>query len=131
MLASGSQIRSSMASSVLVVDDEAPVRKFIERVLRRAGYTTATAADGLEALKVASSLDSLDLVVTDIIMPRMAGHELVTRLRQNRPSVKILYLTGCADNLFKEKASLEEDEGHLQKPFTIRNLLEAVSQLTP
>jgi two-component system cell cycle sensor histidine kinase/response regulator CckA len=120
-----------MASSVLVVDDEAPVRKFIERVLRRAGYKTATAANGVEALKVASSLDSLDLVVTDIIMPRMAGHELADRLRARQPALKVLYLTGYADNLFKEKATLGEDEAHLGKPFTIRNLLEAVAQLTP
>ncbi len=114
---------------VLVVDDEEPVRKFVERVLREAGYRTSMAGSGSEALEMAAQLQSLDVLVTDVMMPQMAGGELARRLRQTQPSVKVLYLTGYADHLFKEKAMLWEDEAYLEKPCTIKALLEAVSLL--
>jgi two-component system, cell cycle sensor histidine kinase and response regulator CckA len=120
---------SPTASNVLVVDDEEPVRKFVERVLRDAGYKTAMAGDGLEALEVATKLDKLDILVTDVMMPQMAGSELARRLRQSQPTLKVLYLTGYADNLFKEKVTLWEDEAYLDKPCSIKSLLEAVSLL--
>ena len=118
-----------MMGTVLVVDDEEPVRKFVERVLRDAGYKTAIAADGAEALEVASKLEAFDILVTDVMMPHMDGGELARRLRQGMPSLKVLYLTGYADNLFKEKVTLWEDEAYLDKPCTIKSLLEAVSLL--
>ena len=70
--------------SVLVVDDEDPVRKFVERVLREAGYTTAVAADGPQAIQVATTLEPFDVLVTDVMMPQMTGDELARRLRQSR-----------------------------------------------
>jgi two-component system, cell cycle sensor histidine kinase and response regulator CckA len=120
---------SAKGSSVLVVDDEEPVRKFVERVLRDAGYKTAMAGDGLEALEVAAKVDRLDILVTDVMMTQMAGSELARRLRQSQPTLKVLYLTGYADNLFKEKVTLWEDEAYLDKPCSIKSLLEAVSLL--
>ena len=120
---------SSEPRAVLVVDDEEPVRRFVERVLREAGYKTALAGSGSEALEKATQLESLDVLVTDVMMPQMAGGELARRLRQTQPSVKVLYLTGYADHLFKEKTMLWEDEAYLEKPCTIKALLEAVSLL--
>src|SRR6202035_2943744 len=118
-----------MAITVLVVDDEEPIRKFVERVLREAGYQTALASDGPEAIEAASKLASLDILVTDVMMPEMAGDELARRLRQLQPSLKVLYLTGYADNLFKEKVTLWEDEAYLDKPCSIKGLLQATSLL--
>jgi CheY-like chemotaxis protein len=115
---------------VLVVDDEEPVRKFVERVLHEAGYATAVAADGAEAIQVAATLDPFDLVVTDVMMPRMSGDELARRLRASRPSLKVLYLTGFSDRLFKDKVTLWEDEAFLDKPCSVNGLLQAVSLLT-
>ena len=66
--------------SVLVVDDEDLVRKFVERVLRDAGYQTATASDGPEALEVAAKLEHFDILVTDVMMPQMTGDELARRV---------------------------------------------------
>jgi two-component system cell cycle sensor histidine kinase/response regulator CckA len=114
---------------ILIVDDEEPVRRFVARVLRDASYETAVAANGREALQLAATLPRLDAVVTDVMMPQMAGGELARRLRQTRPSLKVLYLTGYADNLFKEKRTLWQDEAYLDKPCTIKALLEAVSLL--
>jgi len=118
-----------MSITVLVVDDEEPVRKFVDRVFQDAGYTTVLASDGPEAIELASKLAALDILVTDVMMPLMAGDELARRLRQVQPSLKVLYLTGYADNLFKEKVTLWEDEAYLDKPCSIKGLLQAVSLL--
>jgi two-component system cell cycle sensor histidine kinase/response regulator CckA len=114
---------------VLIVDDEDGVRQFVERALREAGYQTAVAGSGAEALEVAAKLGSFDLLVTDVMMPQMTGDELARRLRLNEPKLKILYLTGYSDRLFKEKATLWEDEAFLDKPCTLKSLNEAVSLL--
>jgi two-component system cell cycle sensor histidine kinase/response regulator CckA len=117
------------SATVLIVDDEEPIRNFVERVLREAGYKTFLAAGGQEAIEVASKIEGLDVVVTDVMMPKMTGDELARRLRQDQPGLKVLYLTGYSDNLFKEKVTLWEDEAYLDKPCTIRSLLQAVSLL--
>jgi len=115
--------------SVLVVDDEDLVRKFVERVLREAGYQTATASDGPEALEVAAKLETFDMLVTDVMMPQMTGDELARRLRVTTPALKVLYLTGFSDRLFKEKVTLWADEAFLDKPCSVKGLLQAVSLL--
>ena len=115
--------------SALVVDDEDLVRKFVERVMREAGYQTATASDGPEALEVASRLESFDILVTDVMMPQMTGDELARRCRVQTPAIKVLYLTGFSDRLFKEKVTLWADEAFLDKPCSVKGLLQAVSLL--
>ena len=118
------------AINVLVVDDEEPVRKFVDRVLREAGYKTALAPDGPEAIEVAKRMESLDILVTDVMMPQMTGDELARRLRQTEQrGLKVLYLTGFSDRLFKEKVTLWEDEAFLDKPCGVQGLLQAVSLL--
>jgi two-component system cell cycle sensor histidine kinase/response regulator CckA len=117
-----------MPINVLVVDDEAPVRKFVDRVLRDAGYHTVVASDGPEAIELAAKVVP-EILVTDVMMPQMSGAELARLLRQQQPSLKVLYLTGFADNLFKEKVTLWEDEAYLDKPCSIKSLLQAVSLL--
>jgi two-component system cell cycle sensor histidine kinase/response regulator CckA len=121
--------KPSRPISVLVVDDEESVRKFVERVLREAGYTTATAPDGPEAIEVAAVLDHLDILVTDVMMPQMMGDELARRLRLTLPPLKVLYLTGFSDRLFKEKVTLWQDEAYLDKPCSVKGLVQAVSLL--
>jgi CheY-like chemotaxis protein len=115
--------------SVLVVDDEQLVRKFVERVLGEAGYTITSASDGPEAIDVAATLEDFDILVTDVMMPQMTGDELARRLRVGRPSLKVLYLTGFSDQLFKEKVTLWADEAFLDKPCSVKGLLQAVSLL--
>ncbi|MBZ5559747.1 MAG: response regulator [Acidobacteriia bacterium] len=115
--------------NALVVDDEESVRRFVERTLREAGYQTAVASDGPEAMDVASKLTSFDILVTDVMMPKMTGDELARRLRQSEPGLKVLYLTGFSDRLFKEKVTLWQDEAFLDKPCSVKGLLEAVSLL--
>ena len=115
--------------SMLIVDDEEPVRNFVDRVLREAGYQTALAGDGPEAIETAKKLGHFDLLVTDVMMPQMSGDELARRLRQTEPHLKVLYLTGYSERLFKEKITLWEDEAFLDKPCSIKGLQQAVALL--
>ncbi len=114
---------------ILIVDDEEPVRKFVDRVLSGAGHQTTIAGSGPEAIELAGKMDGLDLMVTDLMMPEMTGDELARRLRQSEPALKVLYLTGFSDQLFKEKVTLWEDEAFLDKPCSVEGLRQAVSLL--
>ena len=120
---------TSRSSSVLIVDDEPSVQKFVQRVLSEAGYVTTVAGDGPEAIEAAAKMTDFDILVTDVMMPQMTGDELARRLRALRPSLKVLYLTGYSDRLFKEKVTLWADEAFLDKPCSVKGLLEAVALL--
>jgi len=114
---------------VLVVDDEEPIRAFVQRVLSEAGHQPVLAVDGQDALAVAKAQGPFELLLTDVNMPNLMGDELARQLRQDDPALKVLYLTGCSDLLFKEKLTLWEDEAYLDKPCSVRGLLEAISLL--
>jgi two-component system, cell cycle sensor histidine kinase and response regulator CckA len=114
---------------VLIVDDEPSVRRFAERVLSDAGFVTSSASDGPDALKKFEYSEPFDVLLTDVVMPQMSGDELARRIRLKQPSVKVLYITGHSDRLFKEKTTLWDDEAFLEKPCTSDSLLEGISLL--
>ena len=116
-------------ATILIVDDEEPIRRLVDRILQSAGYLTRLASSGADALAVADGPDPIDLMVTDMMMPEMNGDEVARRLRQKYPALKVLYYTGFADRLFNEKGTMWEDEAYLEKPSGMRGLLEAVSLL--
>ena len=121
------QTKPGRGISVLVVDDEEPVREFVRRVLDEAGYTTSLAGSGPEALRVFSEQGTPDLLLSDVNMPGMRGDELAAAMRLQVPDLKVLYLTGFADQLFSERGLLWEGEAYLDKPCTVKGLLEAVT----
>jgi two-component system cell cycle sensor histidine kinase/response regulator CckA len=111
----------------LIIDDHHSVRLFVERVLREAGYETATARDGVAAQHLVLTTGAPDVVITDESMPRMSGHEFARWLRESFPAVKVLFLTGhIAD---REQGGAWANQGYLEKPCTVRGLLSAVSAL--
>jgi len=114
---------------LLIVDDEDGVLRYVERVLSEAGYQTTTAANGAEALELAKAQGNPDVLVTDVMMPGITGDELARQLRVSDRELKVLYLTGYSDKLFKEKSALWANEAFLEKPFTVKGLREAVSLL--
>ena len=105
------------------------MRKFVDRVMRAAGYTTMLAGDGPEALEVARGMASLDILVTDLMMPKMTGDELAKKLLQTERGLKVLYLTGFSEHLFKEKVTLWANEAFLEKPCSVEGLRQAVALL--
>jgi two-component system cell cycle sensor histidine kinase/response regulator CckA len=84
------------------------------------------AASGPDALRAAKTIATLDLIVTDVMMPEMSGCEVVRRLREDHPGLKALYVTGYSDHLFEEKVMMWEEEAFVEKPFNTKSLLEAV-----
>ena len=118
------------AFRVLIVDDEAPIRDLVARILRQPGcYEPFVAADEFQAIEMATTQGPFDLLITDVAMPGIQGDELARRLRHTDPELKILYLTGYSDRLFEQRTLLWEDEAFLDKPVTVQGLLEAVSLL--
>lgn len=113
---------------VLVVDDEKSILAFAERALRGAGYEVVVASDGPEALRLVEAQPRpFDVFLLDVVMPRMRGDELGRRLRQQDPDVKVLYFTGFSEQLFESRQALWQHEAFIEKPVTVRGLLEAVS----
>ena len=102
---------------------------FADAALRAAGYETALADSGEHALSRAEEFGTFQLLLTDLRMPGIDGCELARRLRQTRPDLRVLYLTGYCDALFSEKSTLWQDEAFLEKPTSVRGLLESVSLL--
>ncbi len=117
----------SLSGTVLIVDDEESIRRFAQHVLNGAGCRTVVASDGLEAIDLASRTPKISLALIDLMMPRMNGDELARRLRQTRPDIPILYLTGFSDRLFADRVQLWDHEAFLDKPCSVKGLLEAVS----
>ncbi|HEX8456128.1 MAG TPA: response regulator [Pyrinomonadaceae bacterium] len=108
--------RVSFHPTVLLAEDDAAVRRYLEVILRRAGYTVVCAANGLEAIKLAVS-EKIDAVVTDALMPHLGGHELCRYLRA-RPElarIPILLLSGLEQNAATTAGSVYAD-AHLTKP---------------
>jgi two-component system cell cycle sensor histidine kinase/response regulator CckA len=117
-------------SRVLVVDDETSILTFAERALVNAGYEVVAASDGPEALRLVEAQGRpFDLFVIDILMPQMRGDELGRQLRQRDPDVKVLYFTGYSDRLFEDRKTLWQHEAFIEKPVTVKGLVEAVSLL--
>lgn len=116
--------------TVLLVEDEAGVRDLAQRVLQRAGYKVLVARDGVEALALwQDDPASVDVVVTDVVMPRLGGSELVTRLRGERNDVPVLFMSGYARNAAMGDGPADRRTRFLQKPFSVPALQHAVSEL--
>ena len=115
---------------VLLVEDNAGVRAFAAEVLSRAGYDVRSARHGVEALELMRKYDSsIDVVVTDVVMPEMGGRPLVEQLRKRRPSLPVLYITGYTDDASMIDELKATQARLLEKPFTASQLAEAVASL--
>lgn len=105
--------------TILVVEDEEVVRKLACQILQMNGYTVLEAADATEALlKYEQHKDTIDLMITDVVMPRLSGRELVGHLTTLRPELKVLYMSGYTDDAIVHHGVLDEGTAFLQKPFT-------------
>ncbi len=103
--------------TVLVVEDEDAVRRIVERILNRAGYRVLAAASGEDALQLLTAETSLDVVLSDVMMPNMSGPEVVARVQKRFPEVTVLYMSGYADDMLTTQGVLEAGTQLLRKPF--------------
>jgi two-component system, cell cycle sensor histidine kinase and response regulator CckA len=112
---------------VLVVDDVEPVRTVVGRLLRHCGYRVLEAGSPAQALETCRSHDGpIDLLVTDVVMPGLSGHELAQLVRGHQPSMRVLFMSGFTDDAALRRAVLHRGEPFLQKPFTPQRLARKV-----
>lgn len=114
---------AGQGETILVVDDEATIRHLIDEVLDELGYAVIGAADGAAGLKILQSGSRIDLLITDVGLPNgMNGRQLADAARALRPSLKVLFITGYAENAAVRNGHLEPDMELLTKPFTLDDL---------
>ena len=121
--------------TILLVDDESEVRDLAREILEAHGYRTLQAGSGEEALEVAHRHpEPIALLLTDVVMPGMHGHELAAQLRIHRPDTKVLYMTGFAlvqaqHEMLSTRAGIEPGSPLLPKPFSPEGLTRKVSEV--
>ena len=115
--------------TLLLVEDDPAVRSFAAQLLRRAGYNVLDASTPETALRIADRPDTIHAVLTDVIMPGMNGKQMVTRLREGRPDLKVLYMSGYSGTTFLDPSIVDPARERLvEKPFTQDALLRAVRE---
>ena len=116
--------------TILVVEDERALGQFLQRGLANHGYQSLLALNGEEALRRASSYHgSIDLLLTDVVMPGTDGRCLAEQILQDRPGLKVLYISGYSDDALLRRGILEFRENFLSKPFSIQELCQKVREV--
>lgn len=129
---SGVEGSSQLAGTetILLAEDEESIRRLVARGLRRYGYTVLTAADGEEALGLLHERGpEIDLLVTDVVMPRLDGQGLAEALRREAPHVRILFSSGYTDDAILRYGVLHAEVAFLQKPYTVEALGHKIRQM--
>jgi two-component system cell cycle sensor histidine kinase/response regulator CckA len=116
--------------TILLVDDEPAVLASTSSMLRALGYTVIEARDGLEALeRFTESVNAISLVLLDLTMPRMNGHETLRELQKIRPDVKVILCSGYQEQEAMKESRLGDFVGFLHKPFRLRDLRAALQKM--
>ncbi|HEX7335917.1 MAG TPA: PAS domain S-box protein [Gemmatimonadales bacterium] len=116
--------------TLLLVEDEAPVRDSVRRLLEWHGYTVIEARNGVDALHIyENSHTGIDLVLTDVVMPEMGGGELFEQLRARNPAVRVLFMSGYADKLPPGNGALSAGAHFVEKPFTVETLIRRLREV--
>jgi two-component system cell cycle sensor histidine kinase/response regulator CckA len=117
------------ARTVLVVEDEEGLRELAKRLLQRQGYSVLIAADATEALRLFEANPTIDLLLTDVVMPGASGPELTRQLVEQRPDLRVIYMSGYTEEAIVQHGVLKPGIAFLHKPFTSRTLDEKIRQV--
>lgn len=119
------------SEKILVVEDEDAVRSMVSKSLRDLGYTVIEARDGEKALTICETkgVRSIDLMITDVVMPKMSGRDLANQLLTKYPEMKVLYMSGYTDDVIVHHGVLYKGLPFLQKPFTTVTLSKKVREV--
>ena len=118
------------SETILLVEDDARVRSLAREILETSGYGVIEAGSGEEALMISGQRRGpIDLLVTDVVMPKMGGPEVAERLGSSRSKMKVLHISGYAQNSIIHHELLERGEAFLQKPFTPKGLTTKVREV--
>ena len=118
------------AETILLVEDEESVRQLVRETLETKGYRVLEADNGQAGLEAAvAHSGTIDLVITDVVMPEMSGRELAKRLIEARPTIKVLYLSGYTEDAILSDGTVERGKAFLQKPFSLQSLSRKVREV--
>ncbi|HPQ15518.1 MAG TPA: response regulator, partial [Bryobacteraceae bacterium] len=127
--------RMERSGTVLLAEDEPGLRNMIRQVLKTHGYSVHAARDGRDALRLYTELsEKVDLLLTDVVMPQMNGHELARELTAIQPDLKVVYMSGYAEHVLARYGVSHEGAAFLKKPFTpqeLRNRVREALRATP
>jgi PAS domain S-box-containing protein len=127
--ASAPAVKNAGHETILLVEDEAVVRDLAYRALSACGYRILTAVDGPDAVEIARNHHgSIDLVLSDVVMPHMGVAELSTKLRQHRPRVRLLFMSGYSETAVHSHGVIQAGAGLIEKPFTPESLARQVRE---
>jgi PAS domain S-box-containing protein len=116
--------------TILLAEDDEMVRSLVRETLEREGYKVIESADPVEARRIADHhKGNIQLLITDVVMPKLSGRELAEQLIRRRPDLKVLYMSGYTDNAVLNSGILHQDVAFLQKPFTPSALAEKVREV--
>jgi len=113
---------------ILLVEDEEGLRALNARGLTSRGYTVLEAGNGVEAIEVLEKQGHVDLVVSDVVMPEMDGPTLLKELRRRNPDLKVIFVSGYAEEAFSKNLPSQEQYEFLAKPFTLKQLVSKVKE---
>jgi len=117
-------------ATILVVENGNILRPLLCEILRREGYTVLEAEDGAEALRLWDAyLGTIDVVVTDVVMPNLSGKQLVERLRLLKPDLKVIYMSGYESSILAAGNNFGSNATFLQKPFRPAELSKTVREI--
>jgi PAS domain S-box-containing protein len=126
--ASGDEMKKGQGN-ILLVEDEVELRNVNAEFLSSLGYKVSCAGSGPEALQLLADSSQIDLVISDVVMPKMSGREFADRLLQLRPSTKLIYVSGYADDVILQTGVPLQSMVFLQKPYSLRQLAGKVQTL--
>jgi PAS domain S-box-containing protein len=124
-----SDVLPAGTESILVVEDDAAVRKLALELLDECGYCVQEACDGAEALRVIDTAPAFDLIITDVIMPCMSGRELFDKVKVTAPQTQVLFMSGYTDDALAQHGVLEPGLWFIEKPFSPARLARKVREV--
>ena len=118
------------SETVLFVEDEESVRELVVDYLRDAGYHVLEASDGAQALEMAAHHQgTIQILVTDVVMPRISGRELASQITAARPNIKVLFISGYTDDSIFRHGVLQGGVAYLQKPFNLKAIAQKIREV--
>jgi CheY-like chemotaxis protein len=129
VVAAAQPVAARAHETLLVVEDEAAVRRAVQRTLERLGYRVIAAHDGEDALRVVETAGAIDLLLTDVVMPGIDGPELACRLRARWSELPVLFVTGYSADRLARSGAVGPHDRVLEKPYQPSDLARAIRQM--